>query len=609
MVKFKSITQKVMVLISVPMLILIMYACVNFYLSANRAKTHFSSQIRSLGDIAANECYSIILFDDEESGNSVLKNILKNNTIKNAHLLKDDGSFFSGDSTLNLERIKKMILNKDSMSFMRSRLHSIHPVSDDVSTIGYLVLDVKLDNYQKELQESLKSALVLMVLLVGTGFVLFYFIKKNVTEPIVFLRKAVQGYAMNNANLVEFKEGNDELDSLGYEFSLMTKKLNETMVVLEGSKTKAEGSAKFKSAFLAQMSHEIRTPLNGIIGMVDLLSLEDGVSIKHASMIETVKDSGVNLLNIVNDILDLSKIEAGKMSLVEVPFKLEGLLKHSVDLFTDKSKANNNILTLDIHDDCPEIIKADEARIFQILSNLISNAVKFTNDGEIRVSCFKSHSFVDDSVQLKFEIKDSGIGMKEDDIKHLFQKYFQGDNQDKAVLKGTGLGLTISRNLVELMQGEIGVESLWGAGSTFWFTVKVKESKEGVKEKASNEISTFKADVLVVDDKKVNLTVAKMMLKKMGINVDVAVNGKESVEMSELKRYDIVFMDIQMPIMNGIEATEIIKKQSVAPVIIGLSANNLEGDKEKYMSLGFDDYIPKPVTIKSFTTVLNKWIS
>jgi signal transduction histidine kinase len=609
MVKFKSITQKVMVLISVPMLILIIYACVNFYLSANRAKTHFSNQIRSLGDIAANECYSILLFDDEESGNSVVKSILKNATIKNATLLKEDGSFFSGDSVENIANVKKMILNKDSLMFLRDHLQSLHPISDDVATIGYLVLDVKLYNYQKELQERLKSALILMVLLVVTGFILFYFLKKNVTEPIVYLRKAVQNYSMNSSSLVEFKEGNDELASLGYEFTLMTKKLSETIVSLEDSKTKAEGSAKFKSAFLAQMSHEIRTPLNGIIGMVDLLSLEDDLSMKHSSMISTVKDSGVNLLTIVNDILDLSKIEAGKMSLIEAPFNLEGLLNHAVDLFKDKSTSSNNKLSLEFKQDCPRVIEADESRIIQILSNLISNAVKFTNDGEIKVSCFKSHSFKDGDVQLRFEIKDTGIGMKEEDIKHLFQKYFQGHNQDKAVLKGTGLGLTISRNLVEMMHGEIGVKSQWGAGSTFWFTIKVKESTLGVKEKVSNKLTMFNANILVVDDKKVNLTVAKMMLVKMGIKVDVAVNGKESVEMSDLKKYDVVFMDIQMPIMNGIEATEIIKKQKVAPVIIGLSANNLEGDKEKYLSLGFDDYIPKPVTIKSFTTVLNKWIS
>lgn len=200
--------------------------------------------------------------------------------------------------------------------------------------------------------------------------------------------------------------------------------------------------------------------------------------------------------------------------------------------------------------------------------------------------------------------------MKEEDLKFLFSKYFQGSNQDKALLKGTGLGLTICRNLVEMMGGEIGADSIWGKGSNFWFTIKAPLGEKIIDNNKviKKDIKKFNANVLLVDDKKVNLTVASMMLKKLGMKVETANNGKEAVEKSSNMVFDIIFMDIQMPVMNGVDATKKIKTFKAPPIIIGLSANNLEGDKEKYMTLGFDDYIPKPITIDALTSTVSKWI-
>lgn len=608
MIKFKSITQKVMVLISVPMLILVLYACVNFYLSAEKAKDNFITQIRSVGEITANECYSILLFSDEESGKAVLGNILKNQSIESALIISNTKDVLASSSNDRQEEMSNMIQQNESVRFLKDYMLSVHPIQSKGDVAGYLVLNANIIGYKDQIHEKLKSALVLMVLLVGTGFVLFYFIKKNITEPIVHLKNEVHNYSMKKSDVIDVSTGDDELGRLNSEFALMANKLNETIESLESSKNKAEDSAKFKSAFLAQMSHEIRTPLNGIIGMVDLLAIEKGMSIKHARMVETIKDSGINLLTIVNDILDLSKIEAGKMTLISSTFSLKTLMDRTTDLFQEKIESSSNILELNVYENCPSFIKADESRVFQILSNLISNAVKFTQQGSITVNCVKTHSFGNGDVELKFEVKDTGIGMKDDDVKQLFQKYFQGNNQDKALLKGTGLGLTISRNLVELMDGEIGVESLWGAGSTFWFTIRVAESESRKSIAKTSNLMTFEGRVLVVDDKKVNLTVASMMLEKIGLDVSTAMDGKEGVEKAESSNFDLIFMDIQMPIMDGVEATSIIKSWDEPPIVIGLSANNLEGDREKYLSLGFDDYVPKPITLKSLTAVVQKWI-
>lgn len=598
-----------MFLISIPMLVLVIFACVNFYISAGKAKENFIAQITSLAEITSNECYSIVLFEDQESGNAVIENIAKNQDVKNAFILNSEHKKFVGNDSIRIENAIPLIESGDAYLFDRNFLLVTHPISDGTEIIGDLVIEAKLDKYKFLIQERLKSAIVLLLLLIIAGFILFYFIKKNVTEPIVNLKKTMHDYSVKKIDKIEIDESTDEIGKLASEFKLMAEKLSNSIEVLEDEKERAEDSAKFKSAFLAQMSHEIRTPLNGIIGMVDLLSLESELSIKHVNMVKTVKDSSTNLLTIVNDILDLSKIEAGKMSLLPTNFELKNVLNKTIDLFKEKADEGGNNIVLDLAENCPEFIKADEPRITQILSNLVSNAVKFTQNGEIRISCSKTHEFPDGDVELRFHIKDSGVGMKEDDLKYLFSKYFQGNNQDKALLKGTGLGLTICRNLVELMDGEIGAESIWGAGSTFWFTIKIPKGEKIRSAKiAKSTLTQFDASILLVDDKKVNLTVASLMLKKLGIRVDKAVNGKEAVEKNQAGNYDLILMDIQMPVMNGVEATKKIKSSESPPIIIGLSANNLEGDKEKYMSLGFDDYIPKPITVDSLTAALGKWI-
>lgn len=214
----------------------------------------------------------------------------------------------------------------------------------------------------------------------------------------------------------------------------------------------------------------------------------------------------------------------------------------------------------------------------------------------------------DGKVELRFSVVDTGVGMQENDLAQLFQDYFQADNQQGALLKGTGLGLTISKSLVTILGGKVGVKSEWQKGSEFWFTLDVEKAEVEVPVKKDKEVGKFTGKILLVDDKKVNITVASLMLKKMGLNVDVAENGKEAVEKSEKDRFDLIFMDIQMPIMNGVEATKIIKSNTTPPVIVGLSANNLEGDREKYLSLGFDDYLPKPLTLTSLSKLLEKWI-
>lgn len=599
-----------MILISIPISILIVFTCVNFYLSVKTDKENFAERISSLAQLSASEFYPILLFEDQEVGNELIATVSKNEEVKNIFILKNDKRKFVGPDSIKINEALKLLENNEPLIFERDFLIVHSPIIGDNEKIGAVFIEANLENYKNSVNQRLKSATVLLTLLIIAGFILFYFIKKGVTQPIVQLKEAMHNYDINSTNQIEISTGTDEIGQLGLEFKTMAKQLSNSIGTLEQEKNKAEDSAKFKSAFLAQMSHEIRTPLNGIIGMVDLLSIESELSIKHKSMVRTIKESGSNLLIIINDILDLLKLEAGKMTLSPGNFGLKKLLSKTKDLFKDKAQEANNEIILDFDKNCPEFIIADESRLFQILSNLVSNAVKFTQEGQIIITCKKGRKFADDDIELKFSIQDSGVGMKEEDLKFLFSKYFQGNNQDKALLKGTGLGLTICRNLVEMMGGEIGADSIWGKGSNFWFTIKaplgekIIENNEDIKK----DVKKFNANVLLVDDKKVNLTVASMMLKKLGMKVETANNGKEAVEKSSNMIFDIIFMDIQMPVMNGVDATKKIKTFKAPPIIIGLSANNLEGDKEKYMTLGFDDYIPKPITIDALTATVSKWV-
>ena len=383
------------------------------------------------------------------------------------------------------------------------------------------------------------------------------------------------------------------------------KKLN---IILK-EKALAEKSLQFKTEFLANMSHEIRTPLNGIIGMTDVL-IDTTLTDSQYEYAQTIKSSSHDLLLIINDILDLSKLEAGKMKLRPTIFDIRDTHKKLKELFVPLIQQKNLGFNFYIEDNVPKYIKADESRLTQILTNLISNAITFTSEGKVEL--FVSLVNVD---LIKVKVKDSGIGIPQKQQDKLFQKFFQLDTSSTRVHGGTGLGLAICQELAKLLKGNIGVESKTNLGSTFWFSFKFKTvSQESIENKPDTEITRinkikFDATILLVEDKKVNQEVAKIILKNAGCKTELAENGQEALDKFEENKYDIILMDVRMPIMDGVVATKLIKeKYKNIPPIIGLSANAMEGDAKKYTDLGMDDYISKPVTYEGLITKLDKWL-
>jgi PAS domain S-box-containing protein len=370
-------------------------------------------------------------------------------------------------------------------------------------------------------------------------------------------------------------------------------------------------SAEFKQNFLANMSHEIRTPLTGIMGIVEIL-LSTPLNEEQKEHLSTLRQSTENLREIINQILDYSKIEAGKINVKPVAFETKTIFKNARKYF-DSIIQKPVELNISIHNDLPPLIKADINRLQQIISNLISNAVKFTSQGHIYLRARVENWINDQLLIIRIEVEDTGIGIAKEKQELLFQPFTQVDHKDTRHFEGTGLGLTICKELALLLKGEIGVEST-GTGSLFWFTFEAALARKGETTAQTPETTRetpYKSlRILLVDDKIINQKVVGLMLTSQGHVVTFANNGQQAVDRYDPDIFDLILMDIQMPVMDGITATrQIRQKHGERPLIVGLSANAFEGDREKYISQGMDDYLTKPVKGADFEEIVRKWFS
>ena len=389
---------------------------------------------------------------------------------------------------------------------------------------------------------------------------------------------------------------------------------------LEKALRGTEAANLAKSQFLATMSHEIRTPMNGILGMAQLLMLPGLVEAERQKYVQVIMNSGQTLLTLLNDILDLSKIEAGRVELEELPFQPEYLLQGQLALFGEEAAAKGVQLSAHWQGSPALRYRGDPARIGQMLTNLIGNGIKFTDRGSVRVEG-RVVASEGDSVRLEFSVSDTGIGIPADKVALLFQPFSQVDASTTRRFGGTGLGLSIVRNMAELMGGEAGVESREGEGSRFWFTVTVladytplelPPSAEPAKAADETTKKNTQLRVLVVDDEPLNMMVVSAMLKKMGHVVETAVNGEEAVQkVCEAAVPDLVLMDCHMPVLDGYQATQRIRDHerlhgSTPVAIVALTADAFAENRERCLAVGMNDFLKKPVNVGELSGLLEQ---
>lgn len=369
--------------------------------------------------------------------------------------------------------------------------------------------------------------------------------------------------------------------------------------------------SKVREEFFANISHEIRTPMNGVIGIVDVLKRTTDLNKTQKNYLNVISKSSNDMMSIINDILNFSKLEAGELTIEYTTNTIYNVIQQEINLFIELAQEKQNTIELVIDNKIPKYLYLGEIRVGQIIRNLLSNAIKFTENGNIIIKATLSE-IVDSSYCIKIEVIDDGVGIKIEDQKRLFNIFQQLDQSSTKKSKGTGLGLSIAKKLAKLMHGEIGVQSEINKGSNFWFTFIAEESKatnlNPVQESISNN-SFQNNKILLVDDMEINILVAEKMLLKLGFNVDTARNGLDAISKFECNDYHLILMDIQMPGMNGIEAAKRIRLiDKHTPPIIALSANAMQGDKENYISQGLDDYITKPVVLQTLQNILKKWV-
>ncbi len=379
----------------------------------------------------------------------------------------------------------------------------------------------------------------------------------------------------------------------------------------------ADQANKSKSEFLANMSHEIRTPLNGLLGMIDLLESTELDQIQH-QYLEIIKNSGSSLLTIIRDILDYSKIEAGKVDIHVVDFSPVEEVKAQLEILGGIAQKKEISFLFEEKLGSTLVVEADRDKINQILLNLIGNALKFTPDGgEVKVSLVQEE-IMEGLLMLQYTVMDTGIGISKEHLQRLAQPFFQVESSATRAYQGTGLGLAIAKKMIELLGGELEIRSEPGQGATFQFSVLAKMKQEPLAKVVKDDFpqllteelgNTFPLRILIAEDNDLNLQLMGLMFKQLGYGFEVAKNGKEAVEKVSVQDFDLVFMDVQMPVMNGLEATKEIRKmaQGNQLVLIGLSANAFEDDQNQALAVGMDDYLTKPLRLAVLASKLEQY--
>ncbi len=595
-------------------------------------RSYLLSQAGSLAEVVAQNSTAALSFNDKAAAQEILDSLKQQSEVEVAAVFDKKGEVFAQYNPLGRELPK----NSDKVlqqAIFLPRAHNLSkPIYLGSKQLGSVYLQISLSGLQRKIKFEAFFACLVLCLSSIVAFLLSTKLQRFITQPILQLAGMAEEVSKSQNFSIRAPEGGkDEVGVLAQAFNKMLteievrdmaldthranleNQIRERTHELQLAKESAEQSSIAKGQFLANMSHEIRTPLNGIMGMAEL-AIQEPTTEDQRSYLETVIESSHALLEIINDVLDFSKIEAGKLELAPVEFRLEKCVAGIQRIMSVQAQGKGVHLYFTNHFSNGEIFLGDEGRLRQVLLNLISNAVKFTEaGGKVEVSVAKAGQR-DNLQSIRFSVRDTGIGISNENLGAIFEPFTQADGRITRKYGGTGLGLSISRRLVELFGGTLKAESSVGQGSCFSFDVHMKQV--GLAEVHLSQpiklerIANQGAHILLVEDNPVNQKLAQKLLEKRGHQWTLARNGREAVELWRKGGFDLILMDCQMPEMSGYEATEHIRREegitSKHIPIIAMTAQAMQGDREECLRVGMDSYVSKPINPDSLFDEINK---
>lgn len=610
------------------------------YMSFQSTLEDTAEQGVTLARILGDNVTASIAFRDPATATEILEALRNSDQVVFAEVLLADGSRFAEYQKSSVDSAQSN--SRGDVSAETDRYHKTvtQAIVLGGTELGAVRLQIDIWPAYATAFTGLWVGLIIWLLGTLAAYFLASRLNQTVVRPLQQLSRLMVGVSREEDYTKRFNyRGDDEVGALGVSFNTMLSqiedreaRLQEVIRELESARDQAEEAARSKSSFLANMSHEIRTPMNGVVGMTSLLKRTE-LSKQQQLYFDTIEKSASSLLMIIDDILDFTKIEAGRLEIKQQTFSLRETIDAVSVFFSEPATQKGLNFAIDMAANLPGRVIGDSGRIRQVLLNLVGNAIKFTQQGSVTLSISVLREEAGD--RIRFTVTDTGIGIHKEKQDRIFSEFFQADATSTRQFGGTGLGLAISRQLVVLMGGSIGFSSEEKKGSVFWFEIPLKTevlnpfltsrvqaaSKDQLNTPSSSteesaeppdEALRWEAKVLVAEDSEVNQFIIRELLATFGLEPVIVANGADCVAAFRESVYDIIFMDIQMPVMDGVAATKAIralqKEEAMNSncLIVGLSAHAMMGDKERYMEEGMDDYLTKPVDLKELEALLKR---